>query len=96
MEKSNNRGDKDPKPPSFSLSFPSGLVDVEHRLLRQSFPISCVGGCQGFRHLLMEFAEGPQTEGDAKGRLGDLLAASASHSMQTRQMGKPSDPGSKT
>jgi len=97
MEEGNNRGDKDPKPPPFSLSFPSGLVDVEHRLLRQSLPCSCVGGHQGFRDLLMEFADGPQTDVDAKDRLGDLLAASASHSMQTRQMGKQcSDPGSKT
>jgi len=97
MEEGNKRGDEDPKPPAFSLSFPSGLVDVEHRLFRQSLPCLLMGGSQGFRDLLMELANGPQTDVDAEDGLGDLLTAPPSYSVTTCQMCKKcGEPGSKT
>jgi hypothetical protein len=97
MEKRNNRSDDDPKPATLSLIFPTGLVDVENRLFRQSLPCGFMGRRQGFRDLLMELADRSKTDVNPEDRLGDFLTTPASYSMETRQMGKKcGEPGSKT
>jgi len=89
--------DDDPKPAALPLLLPSGLVDVEDRLFRQGLLCLFMGRRQGFGDLLMEFADRPERNVDPENRLGDFLAAPASYSVQTRQMGKQcGKPRSKT
>lgn len=88
MEKRNHRSDECPKPTALSLRFPSGLVDVEDRLLRQTFPCVCIGVSQGLGDFLMELADGSQTDVNTENGFGYFLAAAASYSVKTGQMGK--------
>ena len=88
MEVLIRRSDHNSQPATFAMRLPSGLVDVEGRLLRQSLPCFVVGSGQGFRDLLMKLANRSQADVYPEDGLGDFLTAPASHSMQTRQMGK--------
>jgi len=77
-----------PEPSALALIPPSGLVDIEDRLLRESLSCFCMGGSQGLGDLLMKFADGSQTDVNGENSLGYFPAAPASYSVQTRQMGK--------
>ena len=97
MEEGNYRSDEYPKPAGLSLSSPSGLINVEDRLFRQSLPRLCMGRSQGFGDLLMKFAHRSETDVTPEDRLGDFLTPSPSDSVQPREMGqKGRKPGAET
>jgi hypothetical protein len=97
MEEGNRRSYEYPKPAALSLSFPSGLIDVENRLFRQSLPRLCMGTSQGFGDLLMKLAHRSETDVDPEDRLGDFLTTPPSDSVQPREMGqKRRKPGAET
>jgi len=97
MEVLDAGSDHNPQPSTFPVRFPSSLVDVELRLLRQSLPCFGAGRGQGFRNLLMKLADRSQADVYSEDGLGDFLAAPTSYAVQTRQMSKQcGKPGAKT
>jgi hypothetical protein len=88
MEVLVSRSDHHPQPSTFALRLPSGLVDVEDRLLRQSLPCLVVGRGQGFRDLLMKLADRSQADVYPENGFGDFLTAPASYPVESREMGK--------
>jgi len=81
MEQRNHRSDKYPKPAALALRFPSGLIDVEDRLFRESLLRFFMSGRQGFGDFLMKLADRAQADLNTENRLGDFLTTSASHTV---------------
>ena len=88
MIESDGRCDQDPKPASQALRSPSGLIPIENRLLREMLSRLFVRVCQGFGDLLVKLADRSQTNADSENRRSYFFATSASHSMETAEMGK--------